>query len=83
MIFLNSKTTNIRDFVGFNAKYSLGRASFTCVCNKGYRKVGSQCEAIKTCEENPGICGRNAICVDLNPFYKCVCDSDTIDKSKS
>lgn len=56
-----------------------GRATFTCVCDNGYRKVGSQCEPINECEENPGICGDGAICIDARPLYKCVCGPGTVD----
>uniref|UniRef100_A0A183UQD6 Nidogen n=1 Tax=Toxocara canis TaxID=6265 RepID=A0A183UQD6_TOXCA len=56
-----------------------GRATFTCECENGYRKVGSQCEPINECEENLGICGYGAICIDMRNLYKCVCRPGKID----
>ncbi|VDK53496.1 unnamed protein product [Anisakis simplex] len=55
-----------------------GAASYKCVCDNGFRRVGSACEPINECEENLGICGYNAICVDMLNLYKCVCRAGTI-----
>uniref|UniRef100_A0A0M3J3B6 Dumpy n=1 Tax=Anisakis simplex TaxID=6269 RepID=A0A0M3J3B6_ANISI len=57
---------------------TFGAASYKCVCDNGFRRVGSACEPINECEENLGICGYNAICVDMLNLYKCVCRAGTI-----
>ncbi|KHN79734.1 Fibrillin-1 [Toxocara canis] len=49
-----------------------------CICDEGYRKRGSYCEQIDECHEQPNICGKNAICVDLEPHYECFCQPGAI-----
>ncbi|VDK42368.1 unnamed protein product [Anisakis simplex] len=48
-------------------------AMHKCICDNGYRLKGTLCEQINECIEQPSICGIDATCVDLEPFYKCVC----------
>ncbi|XP_078666070.1 uncharacterized protein LOC144908390 [Branchiostoma floridae x Branchiostoma belcheri] len=48
---------------------------FLCSCQHGYtlNRDGLACDDVNECEVSPGICGREAECVNLNGTFDCKC----------
>ena len=48
-------------------------ASYTCLCNAGFKPEGDQCLNINECSDITHKCDPNAFCIDLTPDYRCTC----------
>ena len=48
-------------------------ASYTCLCNAGFKPEGDLCVNINECSDITHNCDPNAFCIDLTPDYRCTC----------